>query len=163
MSCLLYDPDALPSEKGTLQYPLNRRLVGPQSQSECFGEEKNLAPSGYQSQDLFSPFPSHCTDYVVTTYQSACSTICAAHVFERRQHMVETAENGDCSITCTCFSRDMFLENFRGEIFHWEFIYSKWIIRNCILLACVNTVMFNTAEINGMACRIKYILHVVIR
>jgi len=95
MSGLLLDPDALPSEKGTLQYPLNRRLVGPQSQSEYFGEEKNLPPSGYQSQNLFSPFPSHYTDCGVTTDRSACSAISAAHVFKRRQHVVETAENGD--------------------------------------------------------------------
>jgi hypothetical protein len=45
MGSLLHDPDALPSEKGTLQYQLNRRLVGLQIQSECFGEEKNLASS----------------------------------------------------------------------------------------------------------------------
>ena len=154
MSGLLYDPDALPSQKGTLQYPLNRRLVGPQSQSECFGEEKNLASSGYQTQDLFSPFPSHCTDCAVTTYRSACSAICATQVFERRQRIVETAENGNCNITCTCFSWDMFLKPFRGEICHWEFIYSKRIITNFILLACVNTVMFNTAEINGSACHV---------
>ena len=102
MSGLLYDPDALPSQKGTLQYPLNRRLVGPQSQSECFGKEKNLTPSGYQTQELFNPFPSHCTDYAVTTEQSACSPVSAAHVFKRRQHVVETAENVDCNITCTC-------------------------------------------------------------
>jgi len=127
MSGLLYDPDALLLEKGTLQYPLNRRLVGPQSRSECFEEEKNLAPYGYQTQHLFSPFPSHCTNCTVTTDQSACSAICAAHVFERRQHVVETAESGACNIICTCskllgmvtvtftcthFSRDMFLKYF---------------------------------------------------
>jgi len=112
MSCLFHDPDALHLEKGTLWYPLNRRLVGLQSQSEYFGEEKNPAPTGYQTQYLFSPFPSHCTDCAVITDQSACSAICTAHVFKRRQHVVETPENGDCNITCTCFSRDMFLKIF---------------------------------------------------
>jgi len=112
MNGLLHDRDALPLEKGTLQCPLNRRLVGPQSQSECFGEEKNLVPSEYQSQGLFSPFPSHCTDCALTTDRSAHSAICGAHVFKRRQHVVETAENGDCNINCTCFSRDKFLKNF---------------------------------------------------
>jgi len=28
------------------------------------------------------------------------------------RHMVETAVNDDCNITCTCSSRDMFLKNF---------------------------------------------------
>lgn len=82
MSGLLHDPDALPLEKGTLQ-------------------EKNLAPSGYQTQDLFSPFPDHCTNCTVTTDRSACSAVCAAHIFERRQHVLETAENGVCNIICT--------------------------------------------------------------
>ena len=152
MSGLLHDPGALPSEKGTLRYPLNRRLVGLQSQSECCGEEMNFALSGYQTQDFFSPFPSPCA--VTTDRRSACSAICAAHVFERRQHVVETAENVDCNITCTCFSRDMFLKTFREELFHLEFIYSKWIITNCTLLARDNTVTCNTAEINGLACHV---------
>ena len=90
MSGLLHDADALPLEKGTLQYPLNRRLVGLQSQSECFGEETNLGPSAYQTQELLSPFPNHYSDCAVTTDQSVCSAICAAQVFERRQHVVET-------------------------------------------------------------------------
>ena len=77
ISGLLHDPDVLPLEKGTLQYPLNRMLVGPQSQSVCFGGEKNLAPTGYQTQELFSPFSSHCTDCAVTTDQSVRSAICA--------------------------------------------------------------------------------------
>jgi hypothetical protein len=62
----------------------------------------NLAPSGYLTNDLFNQFPSHCTDCVVTADQCACSAICAAHVFKRRQCIVETAENGACNITCTC-------------------------------------------------------------
>ena len=111
MSGLLHDADALPLEKGTLQYPLSRRLVGLQSQSECFGEETNLGPSAYQTQELLSPFPNHYSDCAVTTDQSVCSAICAAQVFERRQHVVETAENVDCIITFICFSRDMFLKN----------------------------------------------------
>jgi hypothetical protein len=35
-------PQPLKSPGKSLQYPLNRRLGGPQTQSCCFGEDKNL-------------------------------------------------------------------------------------------------------------------------
>jgi hypothetical protein len=40
------------------QYPMERRLGGPHSQSGCFGEEKNLLPLLAIESQLSSPWPS---------------------------------------------------------------------------------------------------------
>jgi hypothetical protein len=50
----LYDPGNLP------RYPLDRRLVGPQTRSGRYGEETNLAPAGNRNpvvQPVASPAP----------------------------------------------------------------------------------------------------------
>jgi hypothetical protein len=58
MSGQLHAPTTLP-QRNSPQYPLDRRLGGPQNQSGQHGEEKKLAPMGTQTVTLrlSSPLP----------------------------------------------------------------------------------------------------------
>jgi hypothetical protein len=51
------------------RYPLGRKLGGPQSRSGRYGEEKNLSPSGNQTQPLASRYNDWATpDFQLNWY-----------------------------------------------------------------------------------------------